>query len=219
MAAPRLFVPGLSHHVRHRGNNRCDIFRDDRDRRRFLALFTQCAQQREVDVHGYVLMTTHIHAVVTGHKPDSLPRMMQSLGRQYVRYFNKRHRRTGTLWEGRYWASLIADEHYWLACLRYVEMNPVAARIVSSPDSYPWSSYQAHALGRSDALLTPHPLFQRLGTDAASRGEAWASICGQPISEPELGEIRRATRRGTPIGRSELDSPDERTRPDIELAL
>lgn len=104
-------------------------------------------------------MTTHVHAIVTGQEPESLSRMMQSLGRSYVRYFNKRYHRTGTLWEGRYWASLIADERYWLTCLRYVEMNPVAARMVSSPDAYPWSSYQAHAFGRSDRLLTAHPLF------------------------------------------------------------
>jgi putative transposase len=114
-------------------------------------------------------MTTHIHAVVTGRQPDSLPRMMQSLGRTYVRYFNDRHHRTGTLWEGRYWASLIADERYCLTCLRYVEMNPVAARMVPCPDVYPWSSYHAHALGRSDTLLTGHPLFLQLGTDSTGR--------------------------------------------------
>jgi putative transposase len=144
---------------------------------------------------------------------------MQSLGRSYVRYFNERHHRTGTPWEGRYWASLIADERYWLTCLRYVEMNPVAARMVSCPDAYPWSSYQAHALGRSDPLLTTHPLFLQLGADAASRGAAWSSICGQPISEADLAEIRMATKRGKAIGSPELDPVDDGAEPHNELAL
>jgi putative transposase len=205
MAPRRLFVPGLSHHIRHRGNNRCDVFKDDDDRRHFLELFDKSARERGVAVNGYVLMTTHIHAVVTGYEADSVPGMMQSLGRCYVRYFNARHHRTGTLWEGRYWAGLIGDERHWLTCLRYVEMNPVAARMVSCPEAYPWSSYPAHALGRSDTLLTPHPLFLELGADAASRSANWSSICGRPISEADLAAIRRATRRGTVLGNLEVD--------------
>jgi putative transposase len=203
MAPRRRFIPGVSHHIRHRGNNRCDVFTDDNDRLQFLALLGKCARQRGVAIHGYVLMTTHMHAVLTGSDAESVPRMMQSLGRSYVRYFNEKHRRTGTLWEGRYWAGLIHDERYWLTCLRYVEMNPVAARMVSSPEAYPWSSYHAHAGGRSDALLTLHPLYLQLGSDAASRSANWAAICGQPIAETDLAEIRTATRRGTSVGRSD----------------
>jgi putative transposase len=205
MASRRLFVPGLSHHVRHRGNNRCDVFKDDDDRRHYLELFDKAARERRVAVHGFVLMSNHVHAVVTASEPDSLPTMMQSLGRSYVRYFNDRHHRTGTLWEGRYWAGLIGDERHWLLCLRYVEMNPVAARMVSCPDAYPWSSYHAHAHGQSNALLTSHPLFLELGPDAAARGATWSLICNRPISNADLAAIRRATRRGTVLGNIKSD--------------
>jgi len=209
MGRRRIFEPGFSHHVRHRGNNRTDIFRDDADRHRFLALLRRLAAVRQVEVHGYALMDTHVHLLVTACKADSLPRLMQTLGRCYVRYFNRRHRRTGTLWEGRYWASLVTSERYWYTCLRYIEMNPLAARMVASPAAYPWSSYQANALGRSDALLTPHPLYLRLGSDAASRAAHWLALCGQPVSEAERARIRAAIRLGTPLGDEDVDGVPE----------
>jgi putative transposase len=209
MARPRLFIPGLSHHVWHRGNNRCDVFRDDHDRRQFLALLRKIARERGVGVHGYSLMRTHYHALVTACAVDSLPRVMQALGRSYVRYFNDRHGRTGTLWEGRYCAGLIVDERQWFTCLRYVEMNAVAARIVESPAAYEWSSYHANARGRVDTLLTPHRLYLQLGVDTASRAATWSAMCGEPIPEADLDEIRTATHRGTAIGRSAAaDEPD-----------
>jgi putative transposase len=197
MSRPRLFDQGFSHHVRHRGNNGTDIFRDDQDRQRFLALLQKAAPVKHVAVHGYALMTTHFHLLVTGAEPDCLPRLMQSLGRTYVRYFNCRHRRTGTLWEGRYWASLIVSERYWFNCLKYIEMNPVAARMVASPAGHSWSSYHANALGFPSKLLTPHPLYLQLGSDVASRAARWAGLCGQPISEADGLRIRAATRLGT----------------------
>ena len=208
MASRRLFLPGLSHHVRHRGNNGSHVFRDDEDRHRYLELLAESARKYEVDVYSYCLMTTHTHAVVEAHQPDALPRMMQSLGRGYVRYFNRRHHRTGTLWEGRYRAGLIGTDYHWWNCLRYVEMNPVAARMVSCPDAYRWSSYRAHARGEANPLLASHPLFQQLAPDAASRAAKWASLCNEPLSEHDLAEIRRATRRGLRLGEGDVDSDD-----------
>jgi putative transposase len=209
MSRPRLFVPGLSHHVRHRGNNRSDVFRDDDDRHEFLVRLRKSAREARVAVHGYVLMTTHFHLLATGHEENSIPRVMQSFGRSYVRYFNDRHRRTGTLWEGRYWASLIADERYWLTCLRYIEMNPVAARLVATPAAYAWSSFHANALARPDTLLTPHSLYLQLGIDAESRAASWSAICGRPISESDREKIRAALRRGTVLGETEMDAVPE----------
>jgi len=205
MGRPRIFEPGFSHHVRHRGNNRTAVFRDDADRHRFLGLLRRSALVTQVAVHGYALMNTHVHLLVTANNADSLPRLMQTLGRCYVRYFNYRHRRTGTLWEGRYWASLVTSERYWFTCLRYIEMNPVAARMVPSPAAYSWSSYHANALGRSDALLTPHPLYLQLGADAPSRAENWLAMCGQPISEADRARIRAAIRLGTALGDEEIE--------------
>jgi len=208
MAPPRLFIPGLSHHVRHRGNNGCDVFLDSQDRTTFLNMFDTSARKRGVKVHGYTLMSTHYHAQVTSPAEDALPRMMQRLGRCYVRYFNQRHRRTGTLWEGRYRASLILTERHWFNCLRYIELNPVRAGMVVSPADYPWSSYRANALGLADPVLEPHALYLGLGATPASRAQAWARICGHPLSERDLMEIRIALQKNRALGPEDQDESD-----------
>ena len=200
MARRRLFVPGLSHHIYHRGNNRCDVFRDEQDRRTFLDTLRAVSVHHEVSVHGYALLTTHYHAQVTAFDEESLPRMMQSLGRRYVRYFNDRHRRTGTLWESRYQASLLDSERAWFRCLRYVELNPVRAGIVSRPDAWQWSSYRANAIGLDDPLLTQHSLLRGLAGAPAERCSRWAQYCGEPGSERELSQIRSALKRGERLG-------------------
>jgi len=218
MAPQRLFVPGLSHHVRHRGNNRCDVFLDRRDRETFLSMLAKSAQEHEVALHGYSLMTTHYHTQVTAPHADALPQMMQSLGRSYVRYFNVRHRRTGTLWEGRYQASLILDERHWYNCLRYIELNPVRACMVASPAEYEWSSYRANALGVENTMLTPHALYLELGAIPGDRAINWAAMCQQGMTERELGHIRASIQRGQPLGPEEVraDPKDSRR---IRLAV
>jgi putative transposase len=189
---PRVFVPGLSHHVIQRGNNRGAMFRAPLDYRFYLELLGSASRRCGVDLHGYVLMTNHVHLSVTASTATALPEMMKSIGEVYVRSFNKQYDRTGTLCEGRYRASLIEDENYWLTCLRYIELNPVRAGLASSPERYPWSSYQAHAFGRHDAVLTPHALFLALGQTATDRHTAWQVTCGAPVSADALVTIRRA---------------------------
>ncbi len=124
---------------------------------------------------------------------------MQRLGRTYVRYYNRRHRRTGTLWEGRYWASLILDERYWLTCMRYIERNPVVAKMVQTAEEYTWSSYRHHALGQRNELLVSHPLYDAMGATPAQRRVTWASLCGEPVSAVDLALIRDAIRRSAPL--------------------
>ena len=199
MAPRRLFIDGLSHHVRHRGNNRSTIFQDDEDRIIFLATLGRSCVRCGVRVHAYGLMDNHFHLQVTGSNEQSVPRMMQGLGRTYVRYFNRRHGRTGTLWEGRYWASLILDERYWLTCMRYIERNPVAAKLVSSPGEYAWSSYRHHAYGHPNELLTPHSLYDALGATAAQRRVTWTSLCGEPLCPEDLALIRESLRCSAPL--------------------
>jgi putative transposase len=199
MAPPRLFVPGLSHHVRHRGNNRCDVFLDADDRKTFLSMMGKSAREHDVAIHGYTLMTTHYHAQVTASDEQALPRMMQSLG-EYVRYFNVRHGRTGTLWEGRYRASLILDERHWFYCLRYIEANPVRAGMVTSHGEYKWSSYRCNALGSDDPLITPHPLYTELGRSVEERAAKWGAMCDEVLTERELTRIRWTVRRGQALG-------------------
>ena len=199
MAPRRLFVEGLSQHVRHRGNNRGTIFQDDEDRIIFLAALGRSCARSGVRLHGYGLMDNHFHLQVTPDDDQALPRMMQRLGRTYVRYYNRRHQRTGTLWEGRYWASLILDERYWLTCMRYIERNPVAANMVKTAGEYTWSSYRHHALGHPNELLAPHPLYEGLGATAAQRRIAWTSLCGEAVSDVDLALIRHAIRRSAPL--------------------
>jgi putative transposase len=199
MAPPRSFVPGLSHHVRHRGNNRCDVFLDAEDRETFLSLFGKSAREHNVAIHGYTLMTTHYHAQVTAPNEDALPAMMQRLG-EYVRYFNVRHGRTGTLWEGRYRASLILDERHFLYCLRYIEANPVRAGMVTSQGEYRWSSYRCNANGSDDPLITPHPLYIELGRNAEERAANWRAICDEVLTERQLTRIRWTVQHSKPLG-------------------
>lgn len=211
MAPPREFVAGLSHHVFHRGNNRGQIFHDDVDRKVFLVLLGKAARKGSVAIHSYSLMGNHYHATLTSPEEGALPRMMQRLGRGYVRYFNERHARTGTLWEGRYRASLITDERYWLTCMRYVEMNPVEANIVKEPGAYKWSSYRHHASGQYDALLTPHPLYLTLGNTDTSRRAQWRALCGQAIDPEDRGLIEAALRSNRSIHRPGFEEFDEAT--------
>ena len=194
MASRRLFVPGMSHHVWHRGNNKCDVFKDDEDRAVFLLLLQRAARRSDVKIHSYTLMDTHYHMLLTAPDEVALPRTMQRLGGGYVRYFNRRHLRTGTLWEGRYQASLIADERYWLTCMRYIELNPVQAGIVSAPELYPWSSYRHHAFGDANRLLSSHILYDALGQTAAQRQTEWRAMCGVPVSPEDQALIREALR-------------------------
>ena len=207
----RLFVAGLSQHVIQRGNNRGLVFRVPADYQFFAALLRRAAGECHVDVHGYALMSNHLHLIVTPTSGTSLPEMMQSIGRIYVPFFNSRYRRTGALWEGRYRASALHDDSYWMTCLRYVEMNPVRAGLVASPELYRWSSYRAHALGREDSLITPHPLYLGMGGSPVARQRAWRAVCGIPIEAENLDEIRRAIHGGQPLGAPGPQEPVGRT--------
>ena len=132
--ALRVHVPGVSLHLRQRGNNHCAIFGDDSDYESFLVMLQSAMQRYEVEVHGYALMTTHTHLQVTPRTEHGTAKAMQQLGIRYVMYFNRKYERVGTLWTGRYKAKAIADERYWLTCLRYIEQNPVRAGIVVRPE-------------------------------------------------------------------------------------
>jgi putative transposase len=191
---PRMFLPGMSHHVIHRGNNKTAIFHASGDFLFFLTLLRRATQAHDVAVNAYVLMSNHIHLIVTPSTLAGLSKAIQDVGRIYVQMFNDRYGRTGTLWEGRYRSSLIDDDRYFLTCHRYVEMNPVRAAMVERPDGYRWSSYGFHGLGHDDPLLTPHPLYLRLGSTSSERQTAWRALCGVPLLDDELADIRHPAR-------------------------
>jgi len=186
----RLYVAGLSLHVIQRGNNRMPIFQRDTDYEVFLALLRRGVRQHPVALHAFVLMPNHFHLLVTPTTADGLPAFMKALDGTYVVYYNRRHQRIGTLWNGRYRGILIEDERYWLTCLRYIEQNPVRAGIVRQPDVYRWSSYQAHAFGRWPEWLTPHDIYQSLGNTTQGRELAYRHLSGLPLPDDHLSILR-----------------------------
>jgi putative transposase len=200
----RYFLEGQPLHVIQRGNNRQPIFFSHQDAVNFLGWLGEAAAEQGLKIHAYVLMPNHVHLLASPDHADSLPRTMQSLGRRYVRYINRLHQRTGSLWEGRYRAAVIDSENYLFRCSRYVEFNPVRAGLAPEPGSYKWSSYRANALGDSDALITPHTLFLGLGADGKARCAAYREAFADGVPVETLRAIREATNGGWALGNEDF---------------
>ena len=175
-------------------------FVDEADRERYLRTLLHTSERANCAIHAYVLMPNHAHLLVTAGDHRAPARMMQALGRTYVRYFNARHGRTGTLWEGRYHSSLIDSVRYFFQCSRYIETNPVRAGMVSEPAAYRWSSFRANADGAPDALVRRHPLYLALGRSGPERRAAYRALFDAPLPPVVLDAIRRAGNRGKQLG-------------------
>ena len=197
---PRLTLPGYPHHVIQRGNNRQPTFRDAADYERMLALLAEHAEREKVAIHSYVLMSNHFHLLATPETQTSLPRMMQAIGRRYVRYFNDRHRRTGTLWEGRYKTALVQADRYLLACMVYIDLNPVRAGMVAKPADYTWSSHGHYAGLRNDKRIRPHPLYWALANTPFAREAAYAELVAQGIAARLQADLTDHVLRGWVLG-------------------
>jgi putative transposase len=198
----RIQTPGIPHHVIQRGVNRGDIFRAPSDYEYFLTLFRGAAVEHDTDVHTYALMTNHIHCILTPRVEGALSRTMKSLEETYAGYFNRRYERTGGLYEGRFRSFPIDTERYWFTCMRYVELNPTRAGMVTRPEDYRWSSYRFHASGEPDDLIVPHPLYLALGNSASMRRQCWRTICGEALPAEQLAEMRDLVQRGKRVRRS-----------------
>jgi putative transposase len=201
---PRYFIEGQPHHVIQRGNNRTATFASEDDFRFFLVCLGEAVLEHGVAIHALVLMTNHIHLLATPQSPESLPKTMQSVGRRYVHYFNQAHRRTGTLWEGRYRSTIVDTLRYLFTCMCYIESNPVRAGVVTRPEEYQWSSYQANALGIPHRLVTPHPMYLALGRTASARELAYRSLFRRPLPPQDLAAVRQATNRAWLLGSDEF---------------
>jgi len=197
---PRLIVPDQPQHVIVRGNNRSEIFCAEEDYLFYLEKLQLACEKHGCNVHAYVLMTNHVHLLITPCTVQSLSKALQMLGRYYVQYFNFRYRRTGTLWEGRYKATLIDTEAYLFTCMRYIELNPVRAGMVSLPSEYSWSSYQCNALGEPNALVTPNQEYLRLGSTDTARQAAYRQLFEHHISDGNISKIREATNKAWVLG-------------------
>lgn len=198
---PRLDLPGIPQHVVQRGNNRLPCFLDDHDRHRYLHLLGEALLASGCALHAYVLMDNHVHLLVTPPETGALSTMMQKLGRGYVGQFNANHRRTGTLWEGRYKACLVDTETYVLRCYRDIDLNPVRARMTDDPASYPWSSAPNHCGHRDAPWLTPHPAYLGLAPSAEERADAYRQLLREVLSDDDLAAIRIYLKQQRALGR------------------
>jgi putative transposase len=209
---PRYVLPGQPQHVIQRGNNRCPIFIADEDYGCFRHYLQEACSHQGCHIHAYTFMTNHIHLLLTPDMEYSISMMMQSVGRRYVQYFNKTYHRTGTLWEGRYKATLIDSENYLFTCARYIELNPVRANMVSHPGEYRWTSYHANAVGKCDSLIQPHQRYLDLDKSPTARQAAYRDLFRAHIDEKTLTEIRHATQKGWVLG-------NDRFKDEIEYLL
>ena len=210
---PRRFrncPPGLSVHVVQRGNNRQICFAEEADLKAYANWLREAAEKFDVAVHAWVFMTNHVHLLLTPATAVGVSRCMQHLGRHYVRYFNYRYERTGTLFEGRFNSSLVQSQQYLLACQRYIELNPVRAGLVGDPADYTWSSYRAHAFGHGARMWQPHPEYLALGANGRTRRSAYRTLFATEIEATLVAGIRHALQTGLVLG-------NERFRKEVEL--
>ena len=197
---PRLGPADIPQHVIQRGNNRQVCFVGDQDFSVYTDRLKQYSEEFSVDIHAWVLMTNHVHLLVTPKKTGSVSKMMQALGRYYVRYFNRMYCRTGTLWEGRFKSNLVQTERYFLACQRYIELKPVRAAMVSDPGDYVWSSYQSHALGRNVEMWKPHSEYLNLGHTPNERQCAYRALLSAHVEGQMIEDIRDSLNKGLILG-------------------
>lgn len=201
---PRPVVPDVPLHITQRGNNRLNCFFEHGDYLVYLNLLRTAAYDSICQVHAYVLMTNHVHLLVSPKDERGPSLLMKSLGERYVQYVNRRYSRTGGLWEGRYHSCLVESERYLMVCHRYIELNPVRAGLTIHPVDYPWSSYRRNAHGGDNLLVTPHELYARLGNHAASREDAYRELFKDVLTAERLVELRQATHCNRLLGTQEF---------------
>ena len=196
----RVSPVGVPQHIVQRGNNHQLCFGVEEDMKAYLNWLKEYSKKYNVDVHAWVLMTNHVHLLCTPQEEGAISRMMQSIGRMYVRYYNYTYQRSGTLWEGRFKSSLVQSERYLLELYRYIELNPVRAGMVDDPGEYSWSSYACNALGIKTELQTPHSEYLSLGKTKEERLENYRALFKAHVNAELLKEIRQSVNKGLALG-------------------
>lgn len=199
---PRLVAPKYPMHVTQRGHNRDVTFHDEQDFAVYREILLRASLRTSCAIHAYALMSNHIHLLLTPSDWLGPARLMQCVGSRFVRYWNKRHHRSGTLWDGRFRSSLVDNDRYFLACCRYIDLNPVRAGLAREAESYEWSSHRHLAQGVHDPLITSHVAYEALARTAAQRQLAYREYCAQGTSSRAADTIRSATRSGGATGDS-----------------
>lgn len=197
---PRIIAAGVPLHIIQRGNNKQPCFFADEDYQLYLYWLTEYAQSAGCLIHAYVLMTNHVHLLLTPMQSESAANLMKPLGQRYVQYINRTYKRSGTLWEGRFRSSIVEQQNYLFICQRYIEMNPVRAGMVSHPGEYPWSSYQVNGQGKISELITPHSLYSDLGQNVKERQDAYRELFRYELEPGEIDKIRKATNGNFALG-------------------
>ena len=198
----RIIVPGVPLHIIQRGNNRQSCFFADEDYQFYLEWLKEYSQSAGCSIHAYVLMTNHVHLLLTPQKVESAGNLMKQLGQRYVQYVNRTYQRSGTLWEGRFRSSIIQQQDYLFICQRYIEMNPVRVGIVDHPGEYRWSSYHINGHGDKSELITHHVLYQNLAHDDEERQLAYRELLRHELEPEEIDKIRKATNGNFALGSS-----------------
>lgn len=196
----RMYLPGVPAHVVQRGNNRDVCFFHGDDYHFYLSVLGEALRRYQVELHAYVLMTNHVHLLMTPADDSGISKVMQHLGRMYVLYVNRTYRRSGTLWEGRHKASLVNALEYLLACYRYIELNPVRAGMVVVPEEYCWSSYRWHGWGETNLLVSDHALYRGLGKDGVERQGAYRELFSGHLEPAAIEVMRDACAHNYPLG-------------------
>jgi putative transposase len=199
---PRIHLDGFPLHIVQRGHNREPCFFAEEDYFIYLHSLAEALKQEACALHAYALMTNHVHLLITPKRAESVPKLIIALGRRYVQYINTTYRRTGTLWDSRYKSSLIQADTYLLSCMRYIELNPVRAAMVDDPAHYRWTSYKANALGQASSLLTPHPVYQQLGSSDKTRQSAYRALFRSQLDKDTVDDLRLALNQNQPLGNS-----------------
>jgi putative transposase len=196
----RLLLPGVPLHIIQRGNNRQACFYSADDYHFYLEWLTHHAGKTHCRIHAYVLMTNHVHLLLSSNKPEGPGALMKALGQRYVQYINRTYRRSGTLWEGRYRSCLVQEEAYLMACQRYIELNPVRAGMVRHPGDYLWSSFRVNGQGEESDLIKPHRLYKALGTDEKKRQASYRELFRHELDPGVIDAIRSATNGNYALG-------------------
>lgn len=197
---PRIILPNVAVHLMQRGNNRQPCFFHNQDYQFYLDWLHEYAIEARCDLHAYVLMTNHVHLLLTPRDLSSPGTLMKRLGQRYVQYINRTYQRSGTLWEGRYKSCIAQHEHYALSCYQYIELNPVRAKMVSHPADYRWSSYRANAQNESNRMLKPHESYLALGIVEQNRKASYRELFRSHLEPGLIDEIRSATNGNFVLG-------------------
>jgi putative transposase len=199
---PRIQLDGVPLHIVQRGHNRETCFFGEEDYQSYLHSLGEALVANQCALHAYVLMTNHVHLLLTPEKAERVPHLIMALSRRYVQYINRTYQRTGTLWDSRYKSSLIHADTRLFTCMRYIELNPVRAAMVEDPAHYRWSSYRANALGQPDSRIVPHPLYLALGAGEKTRQKAYRALFRSELDASAIDDIRLALNQSQPLGNS-----------------